>query len=87
MDIYQIVQSVLVYVCTAGFVTALGYMTTLYKRVIVLEQKVEFADKCYAKTAEQTSEQIKEILDVVTAISTRLTRLETKLEVRHDGNI
>ena len=86
MNLAEIVQSILTYFCTAGFVAACGYAAALSKRVTVLEQKVEFADKCYTKTAEQTSEQIKEILDVVTAISTRLTRLETKLEVRQDGD-
>lgn len=76
MNIYQIVQSVLVYFCTAGFVTALGYMVTLYRRVIILEQKVEFSDKCYA----QTSEQIEKILAGITEIGTRLTKLEVRLE-------
>lgn len=86
MNLAQIVQSILTYFCTAGFVAACGYAAAISKRVTILEQKVAFSDKCYTKTAEQTSEQIKEILDVVTAISTRLTRLETKLEVRLDGN-
>lgn len=86
MNIYQIVQSVLTYFCTAGFVAACGYAAAISKRVTVLEQKVEFADKCYTKTAESTAEQIKEILNVVTAISTRLTKLETKLEVKLERN-
>lgn len=82
MNLAEIVQSILTYFCTAGFVAACGYAAALSKRITILEQKVGFSDKCYA----QTSGQIKEILDVVTAINTRLTRLETKLEVRHERN-
>ena len=76
MDILQIVQSILTYFCTAGFVTAAAAAAAISKRVTILEQKVEFSDKCYA----QTSEQIEKILNGVTEISTRLTKLETKLE-------
>ena len=76
MDIYQIVQSILTYFCTAGFVAACGYAAALSKRITILEQRVEFSDKCYS----QTSEQIEKILNVVTEISTRLTRLEVKIE-------
>lgn len=86
MNFAQILQSILIYICTAGFVGACGYAAALSKRVTVLEQKVAFIDRCYTQTAEQTSDQIKEILEVVTAISTRLTRLETKLEIRHEGD-
>lgn len=86
MNLAQIVQSILTYICTAGFVGACGYAAALSKRVTVLEQKVAFIDRCYTQTAEQTSDQIKEILEVVTAISTRLTRLETKLETRREGD-
>lgn len=82
MNIIAVVQSILTYICTAGFVGACGYAAALSKRVTVLEQKVEFIDRCYTQTAKSTSEQIKEILDVVTAINTRLTKLETKLEVK-----
>lgn len=82
MNLAEIVQSILTYFCTAGFVAACGYAAALSKRITILEQQVVFSDKCYS----QTSDQIKEILEVVTAINTRLTRLETKLEVRREGN-
>lgn len=76
MNLAEIVQSILTYFCTAGFVAACGYAAALSKRITILEQRVEFSDKCYS----QTSEQIEKILDVVTEISTRLTRLEVKIE-------
>lgn len=72
----QLIQSILTYFCTAGFVTALGCVSALYKRVIVLEQQVEFSNKCYA----QTSEQIEKILAGVTDISNRLIKLEVRFE-------
>lgn len=76
MNLAQLVQSILTYFCTAGFVAACGYAAALSKRVTILEQKVEFSDKCYA----QTSEQIEKILAGITDIGTRLTKLEVKLE-------
>ena len=76
MNLAQIVQSILTYFCTAGFVAACGYAAALSKRVTILEQKVEFSDKCYA----QTSEQIEKILAGITEIGTRLTKLEVRLE-------
>lgn len=76
MNILQIVQSVLVYISTAGLVTAVTYAVALSKRVTILEQKMEFNDKNF----NQVTTQIEKILDVVTEISTRLTKLETKLE-------
>lgn len=76
MNLSEIVQSILTYFCTAGFVAACGYAAALSKRITILEQRVEFSDKCYS----QTSEQIEKILNVVTEISTRLTRLEVKIE-------
>lgn len=76
MNLAEMVQSILTYFCTAGFVAACGYAAALSKRITILEQRVEFSDKCYS----QTSEQIEKILNVVTEISTRLTRLEVKIE-------
>lgn len=70
------IQSILVYFCTAGFVAACGYAAAISKRVTILEQKVGFNDKCYA----QTSEQIEKILAGITEIGTRLTKLEVRLE-------
>lgn len=82
MNLAQIVQSILVYICTAGFVAACGYAAAISKRVTILEQKVEFSDKCYA----QTSEQIEKILAGITEIGTRLTKLEVRLERNHSEN-
>lgn len=76
MDILQMVQSILTYFCTAGFVAACRYAIVLSKRVTILEQQMEFNDKNF----NQVTTQIEKILDVVTEISTRLTKLETKLE-------
>ena len=76
MDILQMVQSILTYFWTAGFVAACRYAVVLRKRVTILEQQMEFNDKNF----NQVTTQIEKILDVVTEISTRLTKLETKLE-------
>ena len=76
MNIFQIVQSVLVYICTAGFMAALGYVAALSKRVTILEQKMEFT----SKGQDEVSIQVKEILKVVTDINTRITKLEAKIE-------
>lgn len=83
MNLAQIVQSILTYFCTAGFVAACGYAAAISKRVTILEQKVEFSDKCYA----QTSEQIEKILTGITEISTRLTKLEVRLEGNSKKNV
>lgn len=72
----QLVQSILTYLCTAGFMAACGYAAALSKRVTILEQKMEFASKGH----DEVSSQVKEILKVVTDINTRITRLEAKIE-------
>lgn len=83
MDVLQLIQSILTYFCTAGFVAACGYAAAISKRVTILEQKVEFSDKCYA----QTSEQIEKILAGITEIGTRLTKLEVRLEGNSKKNV
>lgn len=83
MNLAQIVQSILTYFCTAGFVAACGYAAAISKRVTILEQKVEFSDKCYT----QTSEQIEKILAGITEIGTRLTKLEVRLEGNSTKNV
>ena len=70
------VQSILTYACTAGFITACRYAVVLSKRVTILEQQMKFNDMNFS----QVTTQIDKILNVVTEISTRLTKLETKLE-------
>ena len=42
MDILQMVQSILTYFCTAGFVAACRYAVVLSKRVTILEQQMEY---------------------------------------------
>lgn len=76
MSLALIVQSILTYFCTGGLVAACGYAASLSKRITILEQKVEFSNRCYA----QTSEQIEKILDGVTDISNRLIKLEVRFE-------
>lgn len=82
MNLAQLIQSILTYFCTAGFVAACGYAAALSKRVTILEQQMKFNDMNFS----QVTAQIDKILDVVTEISTRLTKLETKLEVKIEGN-
>lgn len=76
MSLALIVQSILTYFCTGGLVAACGYVAALSKRITILEQKVEFSNRCYA----QTSEQINKILNGVTDISNRLIKLEVRFE-------
>lgn len=76
MDVFQLIQSILTYFCTAGFVATCRYAVALSKRVTILEQQMKFNDMNF----NQVTAQIEKILDVVTEISTRLTKLETKLE-------
>lgn len=83
MSLALIVQSILTYFCTGGLVAACGYAAAISKRVTILEQKVEFSDKCYA----QTSEQIEKILAGITEIGTRLTKLEVRLEGNSKKNV
>lgn len=82
MSLALIVQSILTYFCTGGLVAACGYVAALSKRITILEQKVEFSNRCYTKT----SEQIEKILDGVTDISTRLTKLEVRFERDNQTN-
>lgn len=83
MDVFKLTQSILTYFCTAGLVAACGYVAAISKRVTILEQKVEFSDKCYT----QTSEQIEKILAGITEIGTRLTKLEVRLEGNSKKNV
>lgn len=72
----QVLQSILVYISTAGLVTAVTYAVALSKRVTILEQKMDFADKGH----NEISSQIKEILKVVNDINSRIYKLEAKME-------
>ena len=76
MNIIQVLQSILVYISTVGLVTALTYAVALSKRVTILEQKMDFADKGHS----EISSQIKEILKVVNDINSRIYKLEARIE-------
>ena len=66
MNIMQILQSVLVYFLTAGFMATVGYFAHLSKRVTILE--------------EHYKEQIKAV-EKVESLSEKLTRIDTKLDL------
>ena len=72
MDIMQILQSVLTYFLTAGFMAAVGYFAHLSKRVTILE--------------EHDKEQMKAVEKVET-LSDKLTRIDTKLDLLLEGKI
>ena len=72
MNIMQILQSVLVYFLTAGFMATVGYFAHLSKRVTILE--------------EHDKEQIKAV-ERVDTLSEKLTRIDTKLDLLLEGKI
>ena len=72
MDIMQILQTVLTYFLTAGFMAAVGYFAHLSKRITILE--------------EHDKEQIKAV-EKVDSLSEKLTRIDTKLDLLLEGKI
>ena len=72
MNIMQILQSVLTYFLTAGFMATVGYIAHLSKRVTILE--------------EHDKEQIKAV-EKVDSLSEKLTRIDTKLDLLLEGKI
>lgn len=72
MDVMEIVQSILTYFCTAGFVSAVAYFFHLSKRVTILEEH----DKDQIKAVER-----------VDTLSDKLTRIDTKLDLLLEGKI
>ena len=72
MNIMQILQSVLTYFLTAGFMAAVGYFAHLSKRITILE--------------EHDKEQIKAV-EKVDTLSEKLTRIDTKLDLLLEGKI
>ena len=72
MNIMQILQSVLTYFLTAGFMATVGYFAHLSKRVTILE--------------EHDKEQIKAV-EKVDSLSEKLTRIDTKLDLLLEGKI
>jgi len=72
MDIMQIVQQILTYFLTVGFVSTVAYFFHLSKRVTILE--------------EHDKEQIKAV-GKVENLSEKLTRIDTKLDLLLEGKI
>ena len=72
MNIMQILQTVLTYFLTAGFMAAVGYFAHLSKRVTILE--------------EHDKEQMKAV-EKVDTLSEKLTRIDTKLDLLLEGKI
>lgn len=68
----QILQTVLTYFLTAGFMAAVGYFAHLSKRITILE--------------EHDKEQMKAVEKVET-LSDKLTRIDTKLDLLLEGKI
>ena len=72
MNVLEIVQSILTYFCTAGFVSVVAYFFHLSKRVTILE--------------EHDKDQI-EAVKKVDSLSDKLTRIDTKLDLLLEGKI
>lgn len=68
----QLIQSVLTYFLTAGFVATVTYFARLSKRLTILE--------------EHDKEQIKAV-DKMSDLNERLTRMDTKLDLLLEGKI
>jgi hypothetical protein len=72
MNIMKIVESVLTYFLTAGFVATVTYFFHISKRVTILE--------------EHDKEQIKAV-DKISNLTEKLTRIDTKLDLLLDGKL
>lgn len=72
MNIGQMVQSILTYFLTAGFVATVTYFFRLSKRITILE--------------EHDKEQIKAV-DRISELSNALVKIDTKLDLLLEGKI
>jgi hypothetical protein len=72
MNIMKIVESVLTYFLTAGFVATVTYFFRISKRITILE--------------EHDKEQIKAV-DKISDLTEKLTRIDTKLDLLLDGKL
>jgi hypothetical protein len=72
MNVMKIVESVLTYFLTAGFVATVTYFFHLSKRVTILE--------------EHDKEQVKAV-DKISNLTEKLTRIDTKLDLLLDGKL
>ena len=68
----QILQTVLTYFLTAGFMAAVGYFAHISKRITILE--------------EHDKEQMKAV-EKIDPLSEKLTRIDTKLDLLLEGKI
>ena len=68
----ELLQSILTYLCTGGFVLAVSFIAKLSKRITVLE--------------EHDKEQVKAV-NKIGDLSERLTRIDTKLDLLLEGKI
>lgn len=72
MNVMKIIESVLTYFLTAGFVATVTYFFKLSKRVTILE--------------EHDKEQIKAV-DRISELSSALVKIDTKLDLLLEGKI
>lgn len=72
MNVMKIVESVLTYFLTAGFVAIVTYFFRISKRITILE--------------EHDKEQIKAV-DKISNLTEKLTRIDTKLDLLLDGKL
>ncbi len=76
MDVSEIIQSILTYFLTAGFVSTIAYFFHLSKRVTILEEH----DKVVRNTIEK-------IDGLVNSLTDKLARIDTKLDLILEGKI
>lgn len=76
MDVSEIIQSILTYFLTAGFVSTIAYFFHLSKRVTILEEH----DKVVRNTIEK-------IDGLVSSLTDKLARIDTKLDLILEGKI
>lgn len=72
MNLGQMIQSILTYFLTAGFVATVTYFFRLSKRITILE--------------EHDKEQIKAV-DKMGYLAEKLTKMDTKLDLLLEGKI
>ena len=76
MDVSEIIQSILTYFLTAGFVSTIAYFFHLSKRVTILEE--------HDKVVHDTIEKID---GLVSSMTDKLARIDTKLDLILEGKI
>lgn len=82
MNGLAIIQQVLTYFLTAGFVSAVAYATRLSKRVTILEERMIVCQN----TIDKANTIQDKLINVLDDIKDRLVRIETKLESKDEKN-